>query len=144
MMDDSQLHKILEGVQDSSRREDTKFSFRNVTVVRRTEISVYFLSQFYCLLLCLEGRTHFGTLMPQDFSSVLYSWCCSEQLLEQVALRILKQCCVAGVPNSEFGTQLLICRSCSNICLFRIMSGTLYSTMYITSRFAHADEKIKR
>ena len=56
---------------------------------------------------------------------MLYSWCCSEQLLEQVALRILKQCCVAGVPNSEFGTQLLICRSCSNICLFRIMSGTL-------------------
>ena len=32
---------------------------------------------------------------------VLWSWCsdnCSEQSLEQVALRILKHCCVAGVP----------------------------------------------
>ena len=45
--------------------------------------------------------------------------------MEQVALRILKQCCVTGVPNSEFGTQLLIRRSCSDICLFRILSGTL-------------------
>ena len=43
----------------------------------------------------------YGTLMPLDFSLVLCSWCsdnCSEQLFEQVALRILKQCSLAGVP----------------------------------------------
>ena len=49
----------------------------------------------------IEGRTNIGTLMPQHFKSVLCSWCsnnCSEQLMEQVALTILNQCCVAGVP----------------------------------------------
>ena len=70
----------------------------NVLVTKTNFSSIQEASDSYVADLMVEGRTHIGTLMPQIFSSVLCSWCCSEQLLEQVALRILKQCCVAGVP----------------------------------------------
>ena len=60
---------------------------------------------------------------------MLCSWCCSEQLLEQVALRILKQCCVAGVPNYEHNSlyvEVVPIFFCSEFCpvLYLIKQAT--------------------
>ena len=87
---------------------------------------------FYVISLCvLLNIFIWRAVQKLDLLSLRISesdqWCVAgvpnrsnKQIMVQVALRIMKQSCIACVPNMAVPRQLLICRSCSKYCCSKI------------------------